>query len=115
MFVKVKRCLIEWAKKIKRLADSYDKCEVCHEEDAEYICVGCDKHICGACESGYYADEDLCKQCRFKITPEEEEADRKECAESLAEECTCGTVGRPCELSDEEHAFMKKYASLEEK
>jgi hypothetical protein len=113
--LKIKRCLINFTKRLSRFAQMYDKCEICKEEDADYICVGCDRHICGACDSGYYADVEFCKQCRSKITPEEEEADRKECAESLAEECTCGTGGRPCELGDEKHEFLKKYAPVEKK
>ena len=115
MFVKVKLCLIEWAKRIKRLADLYDLCEVCYEDGADYICVGCDRHICGICTSDYYRDAELCIKCRAEITPEEEDNDRRESAQTLAEECTCGTGGRPCDLSDEEHEFLKKYAPVKEK
>ena len=110
MFIKLKRRFFNF---IKRMADANTLCELCEEEPSDYICVGCDKHICGACDSGYYSDAELCVKCRATITPEEEESDRKEAAESLAEDCTCGTGGRPCELSDEEHEFLRKYAAME--
>jgi hypothetical protein len=115
MLRKLKRRLIDLVKRLSRMAQSYDLCELCHEESADYICVGCDRHICGECTTMYYVDAELCTKCRAEITPEEEEQDRKESAETLAEECTCGTGGRPCDLSDEEHEFIRKYAPVERK
>jgi hypothetical protein len=115
MLRKLKRHFFNLVKRLNRIATQYDLCELCHEEEADYICVGCDRHICAACDSLYYRDADLCTKCRSEITPEEEERDRKESVESLAEECTCGKGGRPCDLSDEEHEFLRKYAPVEQK
>lgn len=95
---------------IKRMADANALCQICEEEPTDCLCVSCHKFVCCECTSGYYADADLCIECRAKITPEEEEEDRMESAAMLAEDCTCGTGGRPCELSDEEHEFIHKYA-----
>jgi hypothetical protein len=113
MLSKLKRRLFDFIKRLNCYREENDLCELCHEETADYICVGCDRQICGACDSAYYRDAELCTDCRAKITPEEEEQDRRESAESLAEECTCGTGGRPCDLSDEEHEFLRKYAHTE--
>jgi hypothetical protein len=53
-------------------------CTLCHEEPADTSCVACEKEICYACDSGYYSDENLCKDCFAHMTPEEIESDRIE-------------------------------------
>ncbi len=58
-------------------------CELCHEEPADYTCVSCEKDICAGCESGYYSDEDLCRECRAAISPEEEAEDIRLTKEAL--------------------------------
>jgi hypothetical protein len=99
-----------------------DVCELCGDDIADGGCVGCEKRICMNCDSGYYDDETLCKDCRAKITPEEEESDRVEMANFLKTECTCPkqfyTGSEPndstCELSDDEHDHIRQYASKEQ-
>ncbi len=110
MFRKVKHFFLDL---MKDLVNSYAVCEICGEEPTDSSCISCDRFICSTCTSGYYADADLCIKCRAEITPEEEEKDCKESAEALAEDCTCGTV-RPCDLSAEEHEFLRKYAPKEQ-
>lgn len=61
------------------------------------------------CESGYYADESLCSECRKEITPEEYAEDCKGKAEELAEECKCPY---PCDLTQYEHTFIKTYGPV---
>ena len=111
-FTRIKRWVFDF---IKRLIEEHDLCGICGDDVGDYLCVGCDRRICGACDSRYYNDAELCTECRKNITPEEEEMDRRESAEDLAEQCTCRTGGRPCDLSDEEHKFMRKYAPVEGK
>lgn len=86
----------------------HDICEICHEETVDLTCVGCKRRICINCDSGYYADETLCTDCRKDITPEEEAADRADDANSLAGDCHCPGA---CELSPEEHEYIAKYAT----
>ena len=65
--------------------------------------------VCSGCNSGYYSDEDLCRECRSEITPEEERIGTgKESAETLAEQCACNVPGILCELTDEDHRFIEK-------
>jgi hypothetical protein len=96
-----------------------DACECCGNEQSDYACCGCDKRICGMCESGYYSDEILCMACRHDITPEEEAQGRQYTANEMANQCTCPktawTGSEPndstCELDESEHEFIRKYAS----
>ena len=119
--------LRDWLREIWRgfseWVSNKDSCELCGNEQADNICVGCDRRICCMCVSGYYEDESLCKRCRHDITPEELAEDQKEAANSLAEQCTCPktawTGSEPndstCELDEEDHAYIAKYAVKEEK
>lgn len=91
--------------------DGMDACEICGNEQADNICVGCDRRICGMCDSGYYRDAEICQECRKNISPQEEDEDRENEAEALIYECTCPV---DCELSPEEHAFITKYAKKAE-
>jgi hypothetical protein len=106
----LKREFFSWWPSFRDWVNAKDSCELCGNEIADNICVGCDRRICDMCNSGYYADAELCTNCRANLTPEEEAEDRKEAANSLAEECTCPN---PCELSEDEHEFTKKYAVKE--
>lgn len=103
-----KRWFFGWFKGFAEWVSGKDECELCGNEKADYICVGCDKRICCMCDSGYYQDAELCTECRKNITPEELAEDRKDAADDLAKECTCPDV---CELSAEEHGYISKYAS----
>jgi len=115
----LKREFFGWWPSFRDWVNAKDSCEICGNEIADNICVGCDRRICGMCESGYYSDESLCTECRKDITPEELEEDRKDAANSLAEECTCPKTAwlgsepndSTCELSEEEHEYISKYAS----
>jgi hypothetical protein len=69
----------------QRLRERYDLCEVCKANESDSICVGCQRRICCECDSRYYYDVELCKRCRADITPEEEEQDRREALEYMAE------------------------------
>lgn len=63
-----------------------DICEVCHDVKVETTCESCERRMCYECTSNYYNDVDICSVCRAQITPEEEEADRKETAQATAED-----------------------------
>jgi hypothetical protein len=63
------------------------------------------------CNSGYYTDAELCTDCRKDITPEELAEDSKDYANDLAEQCTCPAE---CELDEEDHAYIAKYAVKED-
>lgn len=78
MFTRLRRWLFEKANSLRDWINSFDICELCHEEVVDLSCVGCKRRICMDCESGYYEDESLCKKCRSDITPEDEEQDRKD-------------------------------------
>ena len=101
------------AYRIKQL----DKCELCKTNEVMSTCIGCNKRICYECESGYYADVELCNECRKEITPEEYADDCRGKAEELAEECTCPEKlwtgseinDSTCELTEEEHQFIAKW------
>jgi hypothetical protein len=110
MWKYLKREFFGWFAGFKDYISGLDSCELCGNEQADNICVGCDRRICCMCNSGYYEDAELCTDCRAKITPEEEEEDRKESANYLAVDCTCPNA---CELSDDEHEFVRKYAVKE--
>ncbi len=85
---RIKRWLFGKLAILNRWREAHDLCEICHEEQACSICVGCEQRICCECTSGYYADEDLCLACRAQITPEEEEADRLEQIQAdMEDEC----------------------------
>jgi hypothetical protein len=64
--------------KFGRWRDQHDICEVCDQNPAYTRCwEGCGKRICDECESFYYEDATICKECEADITPEEREADRR--------------------------------------
>ena len=112
----LKREFFGWFSGFKDYIRGLDSCELCGNEIADNICVGCDRRICDMCESGYYQDVTLCTSCRAEITPEEEAYDLRESANSLAEECTCPAEWNgvsSCELSRDEHEFVRKYAVKE--
>jgi hypothetical protein len=112
----LKREFFGWFAGFKDYISGLDSCELCGNEWTDSTCSGCNKRICCMCESGYYEDESLCKRCRHDITPEEEEEDRRDAANSLAEECTCPAEWNgvsSCELSRDEHEFVRKYAVKE--
>jgi len=113
MFTKIRRGFFGFLEtmraRITNYLDEHDLCEICKENISDEICVGCDRRICGECNSGYYSDAELCKTCRADISPKEEAQDRKESAEEMAELCTCKIAGAPCELTEEEHRFVEKY------
>jgi hypothetical protein len=106
----LKREFFDWFAGFKNFIQGLDCCELCGNEQADSICVGCDKRICCMCDSGYYSDVELCTNCRANLTPEEEAQDREEEANSLKHDCTCPAA---CDLSEEEHAYITKYASKE--
>lgn len=85
MWKYLKRHFFEWWGPFSDYVSGLDACELCGNDQADYICVGCDKRICCMCESGYYEDENLCTACRKDITPEEEAEDQRE---ALANEDT---------------------------
>jgi hypothetical protein len=103
----IKREFFGWWKGFIEWVTAQDTCELCGNEKADYLCVGCERRICMMCNSGYYADAELCKACRKEITPEEEAEDRKDAANDLKEQCTCPNA---CELTDDEHEYIGKYA-----
>jgi hypothetical protein len=72
----------DWWQGFRDWIDGKDACELCGNEKADYICVGCEKRICCMCNSGYYEDAELCRECRKDITPEEEEQDRRDAIEN---------------------------------
>ena len=59
---------------------------MCHDVKVETTCESCERRMCYECTSNYYNDVDICSVCRAQITPEEEEADRKETAQATAED-----------------------------
>jgi ribosome-binding protein aMBF1 (putative translation factor) len=77
----LKREFFDWWTGFRDWVNAKDSCELCGNEIADNICVGCDRRICDMCNSGYYEDAELCQACRHDITPEEEEEDRKLAAE----------------------------------
>lgn len=77
MWRKCKHKFFEFWQGFRHWIDEMDACEVCGNEKADYICVGCDKRICCMCDSGYYSDAEICRPCRAQITPEEEAEDRR--------------------------------------
>jgi hypothetical protein len=123
MWKYLKREFFGWFAGFKDYISGLDSCELCGNEQSHYICVGCERRICYMCNSGYYTDAELCTDCRKDITPEELAEDRKDYANDLAEECTCPktawTGSEPndstCELDEEDHAYIAKYAVKEEK
>ena len=111
MIKDMKRILWDWWEGFRDWVNAMDSCELCGNEQSDYMCVGCQRRICAMCESGYYADENLCSECRKNISPEEEAEDKKEAADDLAKECSCPAV---CELDEDQHAFIAKYGVKEE-
>ena len=112
----LRREFFGWFAGFKDYISGLDSCELCGNEQSHYICVGCERRICYMCNSGYYTDAELCQVCRTNITPEEEEEDRRDAANSLAEECTCPAEWNgvsSCELSRDGHEFVRKYAVKE--
>jgi hypothetical protein len=85
----LKREFFGWWSGFRDWVSGMDSCELCGNEKADYVCVGCEKRICCMCESGYYSDESLCMACRHDITPEQEAEDRKDAADDLAGQCVC--------------------------
>ena len=79
----LKREFFGWWKGFSEWVTAQDYCELCGNEQADYLCVGCDRRICMMCDSGYYGDANLCKNCRKDITPEEEAEDIKNTANDL--------------------------------
>lgn len=77
MFTRIRRWGFTKLDRLNNWREAHDLCEICKESYVGYTCVGCGRRICVDCESGYYADEDLCDLCRRDITPEEEAKDRK--------------------------------------
>ena len=65
----LKREFFGWFAGFKDYISGLDSCELCGNEQADNICVGCDRRICCMCNSGYYEDAELCTDCRAKITP----------------------------------------------
>jgi hypothetical protein len=80
MFIRLRRWFYGKIASIAHWLGTKDVCELCMEEIADGPCVGCERRICMNCDSGYYADEMLCTECRKDITPEEEAEDRKDAA-----------------------------------
>jgi hypothetical protein len=107
----LKREFFGWWKGFSEWVTAQDYCELCGNEQADYLCVGCDRRICMMCDSGYYGDANLCKNCRKDITPEEEAEDIKNTANDLKEQCTCPDA---CELSLVEHEYIRMHAGKEE-
>jgi hypothetical protein len=83
-----KRWFFGWWGGFADWVNGKDACELCGNEKADYICVGCEKRICCMCNSGYYEDAELCRECRKDITPEEEAEDRRLALESEEEDAT---------------------------
>ena len=75
LYVKLRRWFFERLGTLAYRLAQYDTCELCGEDFADGPCVGCGRRICIDCNSGYYEDEELCKECRKDITPEEEAQD----------------------------------------
>jgi hypothetical protein len=116
MFTKLRRWFFGKWHSLNLWIEDKDVCELCGEEKSDTVCVGCDRRICDMCESGYYQDATLCTSCRAKMTPEELADDLRESANYLAEECTCPAEWNgfsSCELSRDEHEFVRKYAVKE--
>jgi hypothetical protein len=77
MWKKLKREFFYRWRGFSNWINEQDACEICGNEQAQDICVGCDRRICYMCNSGYYEDAELCTSCRKDITPEEEAEDRR--------------------------------------
>jgi hypothetical protein len=75
MLTKLRRWFFGKWHRVNSWIEDKDVCEICGEERADTVCIGCGKRICWLCNSLYYIDEDLCTECRRDITPEEEEAE----------------------------------------
>jgi hypothetical protein len=70
--------LFSLIEKLEAWRVKHDLCEVCGENPVETRCwEGCKKRICGECESFYYEDATICKECEAQITPEEKAEDQR--------------------------------------
>jgi hypothetical protein len=107
MWEYLKREFFGWWSGFRDWVTAQDTCEICGNELADYLCIGCDRRICLMCDSGYYGDASLCKDCRKDITPEQEAEDCKDAANDLKDQCICPGS---CDLSNEEHEYISKYA-----
>ena len=122
MFARLRRWLFSFIERVNHWNVDHDLCELCDTDESQTNCITCGKRICYGCDSRYYDDVELCTECRKNITPKEEEDDRIDHANGLAEQCTCPKTmwtgsdlnDSTCELSEEEHEYIKKYAVNEE-
>lgn len=80
-------------------------CEICHDNEAQYVCSNCGREVCGDC---YSVDTELCERCGIRcsecggIYNEEETTICDECGDTICIYCAIKVEPEPSEEDDEE-------------
>lgn len=63
----LKREFFGWFAGFKDYISGLDSCELCGNEQADNICVGCERRICYMCNSGQIENDTLCYECHEDV------------------------------------------------